>query len=160
MSWKQFAMKVAQSWLHRNTYSLLQPIRPGVTGNLPCGSTSLLPLLTSPVFIYTLTCAEWRDVSNDTRVSTIHSRTPEEKAKNHVMLTRKLPRKSSSTTHLPFLSSNPKILTAFRNTFSTKMKPTECPAKAKNEARKAKKEGGEKAKSKNFAFCACPNFTS
>ena len=36
----------------------------------------------------------------------------------------------------------------------------------KNEARKAKKKGGEEAKSKsqklsrNFAFCACPNFAS
>ena len=33
------------------------------------------------------------------------------------------------------------------------MKPTECPAKAKNEQRKAKKEGGEKAKSKSQDFC-------
>ena len=31
-----------------------------------------------------LTCAEWRDLSNHTRMSTIQSRTPEKKAKNHL----------------------------------------------------------------------------
>ena len=60
-------------------------------------------------------------------MSTIQSRTPEKKAKNH---------------HLPFLSANPKILKAFLKTLCTKMKPTKCPAiKKENEARKAKKEG-------------------
>ena len=61
-----------------------------------------------------------------------------------------------STTYLPFLSSNPKILKPFLKTFPTKMKPTnvnsqqkEKKKKRKNEARKAKKEGGEKAKSKS-----------
>ena len=44
---------------------------------------------------------------------------------------RKLPWKSCSTTHLPFLSSNPKILKAFLKTFPTKMKPTKCSAKEK-----------------------------
>ena len=52
------------------------------------------------------------------------------------------------------------------------MKPTKCPARKKtNEARKAKQEGGEKAKTKSqgccvtfkpkkfWAFCTCPNFT-
>ena len=34
-----------------------------------------------------LTCAEWRDLSNHTRMSTIQSRTLEKKAKNHVTLT-------------------------------------------------------------------------
>ena len=44
--------------------------------------------------------------------------------------------------HLPFLSSNPKILKAFVKTFHTKVKPTKCAARGKkNEARKAKKEG-------------------
>ena len=47
-----------------------------------------------------LMSAEWRDLSNHTRMSTIQSRTPENKAKNHVTLTRKLPWKSCSTTHL------------------------------------------------------------
>ena len=41
------------------------------------------------------------------------------------------------------------------------MKLTKGPAKAKNEARKAKEEERrEKKKSRNFAFWACPNFTS
>ena len=89
-----------------------------------------------------LTCAEWRDLSNHTRMSTIQSRTPEKEAKNHVTLTWKSPWKSCSIAHLPFLSPNPKILKAFLKTIPTKMKPTKCPAREKkNEARKAKKEG-------------------
>ena len=89
-----------------------------------------------------LTCAEWRDLSNHTRMSTIQSRTPEKQAKNHVTLTRKSPWKSCSITHLPFLSPNPKILKAFLKILPTKMKPTKCPEREKkNEARKAKKEG-------------------
>ena len=54
-----------------------------------------------------------------------------------------------STTNLPFLSSNPKILKAFLKTFPTKMKPTKCPTKEKkNETRKTKNNGrGEEAKS-------------
>ena len=46
-------------------------------------------------------------------------------------------------THLPFLSSNPKIKAFLATlTFPTKMKPTNCPAREKKkEARKAKKEG-------------------
>ena len=74
-------------------------------------------------------------------MSTNQSRTPEEKAKNHVTLSRKLPWKSCSTTHLPFLSPNPKILKAFLKTFPIKIKPTKCPAK--------EKKWGEKAKSKS-----------
>ena len=74
--------------------------------------------------------------------------------------------------HLPFLSSNPKILKAFLKTFPTKMKPTKCPAREKKRRQqKRKKRGGEKAKSKsqdrcitfkprNFAFRACLNFAS
>ena len=89
-----------------------------------------------------LTCAEWRDLSNHTRMSTIQSRTPEKEAKNHVTRTWKSSWKSCSITHLPFLSTNPKILKAFLKTLPTKMKPTKCPAREKkNEARKAKKEG-------------------
>ena len=47
------------------------------------------------------------------------------------------------------------------------MKPIKCQAREENEARKAKKRGGEKAKSRSqdccvkpkvFAFYACPNF--
>ena len=78
-------------------------------------------------------------------MSTIQSRTPEKKAKNHVRLIRKLPRKSCSTTPLPFLSPNPKILKAFLKTFPTKMKPTRSPAK--------EKKLGEKGKSKTQDCC-------
>ena len=121
-----------------------------------------------------LTSAEWSDLSNHTRMSTIQSRTPEKKEKNHVTLTRKLPWKSCSTTHLPFLSSKPKILKAFLKTFPTKMKPTKCPTKGKKwgkESEKIREERKRKVKVKtamsllnpttrNFAFCACPNFAS
>ena len=78
--------------------------------------------------------------------------------------------------HYPptFLSPNPKILKAFLKTFPNKMKPTRSPAKEKKiRQKKWKKRGGERAKSKsqdccvtfkpksrNFAFCACLNFTS
>ena len=88
-----------------------------------------------------LTCAEWRDLSNHTRMSTIQSRTPEKKAKKKCNIDLKISMKSCSTTHLPFLSSNPKIVKACPKTFPTKMKPTKCPTREKNEARKAKKEG-------------------
>ena len=91
-----------------------------------------------------LTCAEWRDLSNHTRMSTIQSRTPEKEAKNHVTRTWKSPWKSCSITHLPFLSSNPKILKAFLKTFPTKMKPTKCPAKEKKMRQKNWKRGEER----------------
>ena len=91
--------------------------------------------------LYMLTCAEWRDLSNHTRISTIQSRTPEKKEKNRVMLTRKLPWKSCSTIHPPFLSSNPKILKVFLKTLPTKMKPTKCPAKEKKWGKKSEKRG-------------------
>ena len=87
-----------------------------------------------------LACAEWRALSNRTRMSSIQSRTLEKKEKKHVTLTWKLPCqwKSCSTTRLPFLSSHSKILKAFFKTFPTKMKPTQCPGR-KIEARKVKK---------------------
>ena len=66
-----------------------------------------------------------------------------------------------SIAHLPFLSPNPKILKPFLKSIPTKMKPTKCPVREKKmRQEKRKKKGGEKAKSKNFAFCACPNFAS
>ena len=60
-----------------------------------------------------------------------------------------VPLPTYSTTHLPFLSSNPKILKAFLKTFPTKMKPTKCPAKEKKmrQEKRKKKGRGEKAKS-------------
>ena len=50
----------------------------------------------------------------------------EKKANNHITLTQKFSLKSCSSTHLPFLSSNPKILKAFPKTVPTKMKPIKC----------------------------------
>ena len=98
-----------------------------------------------------LAWTKWRDL---TRISTIQSRTPRKKAKNHVTLTWKSPWKSCSATHLPFLLSNPKILKAFLNTFPTKMKPTKCPAREKKiRQEKWKKRGAEKAKSKSQDGC-------
>ena len=91
-----------------------------------------------------LTCAEWRDLSNHNRMSTIQSRTPEKKAKHHVTLTLKFPWKSCPTTHLPSLSSNPKILKAFLKTFPIKMKPTKCPAREKKWGKKSEKRGEER----------------
>ena len=97
-----------------------------------------------------LTCAEWRDLSKQTRMSTIQARTPEKKAKKPCNIDLKIPWKTCSTAHLPFLSPNPKILKAFLKTFPTKMKPTKMPSKRKkNDARKPKKRGGEKEKSKS-----------
>ena len=86
-----------------------------------------------------LTCAEWINLSNHARMSTIQSRSPERKARNHVKLTWKLQWKSCSTTHLPFLSSNPDIL----KTFPTKMKPTKCPAKEKKMRQEIRNKRGE-----------------
>ena len=106
-----------------------------------------------------LTCAEWRDLSNHTRISTIQSKTPKKKAKNHVKLTWKFPWKSCFTTNPPFLSSNPKIIKAFLQTFPTKMTPTKCPAREKKmRQEKQKKRGGEKTKSKSQDCCVISKF--
>ena len=93
-----------------------------------------------------LTCAEWRDLSNHTRMSTIQSRTPEKKKKNHVTLTWKSPWKSCSIAHLPFLSPNPKILKAFLKTIPTKMKPTKIMSskRKKKWGKKSAKRGEER----------------
>ena len=82
-------------------------------------------------------------------MSTIQSRTPEKNTKKNVTSTWKFPWKSCSTTHLPFLSSNSKILKAFLTTFPIKMKPTKCPAKEKMVREKQKKRKREKAKSES-----------
>ena len=76
------------------------------------------------------------------------SRRPEKKAKNHVMLTWKLLWKSFSTTHLPFLLSNPKILKAFQKTFRTKMKLTKCLAAEKKKWGIRSERRGEERKRK------------
>ena len=69
-------------------------------------------------------------------MSTIQSRTLEKKAKKPCNIDLKI-------------SSYPKIqIVAFLKTFPTKMKPTNAQQGKKNEARKVKKRGGEKAKGK------------
>ena len=86
------------------------------------------------------TISEWAQFSH---------RTPEKKATNHVKLTWKFPWKSCSTCHLPFLSSNPKILKAFLKIFPTNMNPTKCQAREKKMRQEnGKKRGGGKTKSK------------
>ena len=118
----------------------------------PCGSMSFLVCITfnGQGQLCLLTCAEWRDLSNHTRMSTIQSRTLEKKAKNHVTLTWKFPWKSSSTTHLLFLSSYRKNLI----TFLFKLFPPKWSLlnaqqeKKKMRQEKWKKRGGEKAKGK------------
>ena len=95
-----------------------------------------------------LTCAEWRDLSNHTRMSTTQSRTPEKEAKNHVTRTWKSPWKSCSIAHLPFLSPNPKTLKAFLKTLPTKMKPIKCPAREKKKWGKKSEKRREERKRK------------
>ena len=101
----------------------LWPIRPWTAHSCPCGSTSLLLLVTASVltvknnFIHLLvqgeeifqTIPEWARFSRGDRRKM--------QKKKLVTLTRKYPWKSCFTTHLPFLSSNPKILKAFPKLF-------------------------------------------
>ena len=70
------------------------------------------------------------------------------KAKIHVILAWKFPWKSCSTTHLPFLSSNPKILKAFLKFFPSNWSLAKFPAK------ETRRGVGEKAKVKD----CCVNF--
>ena len=54
----------------------------------------------------------------------------------------------------PFIYRNTRIQKAYLKSFPTKMKHSKCPAKdKKTEARKTKKRGGEKAKSKRQDCC-------
>ena len=101
-----------------------------------------------------LTCADWRDLSNHTRMSTIQSRTLEKEAKNHMTLTSKSPWKSCSIAHLPFLSPNLKILKAVLKTLPTKMKPTKSPAREKKWGKKSEKRGEERKR--KFYFLRMP----
>ena len=78
------------------------------------------------------TIPEWAQSSQE------HQR---KKATNHVTLTWKFPWKSCPTTHLPFLSSNSKILKAFWKIFPPKWSLLNAQQKKRNEARKAKKKG-------------------
>ena len=74
---------------------------------------------------------------------------------------------------LPLNSSNPKILKAFLKTFPSKMKPTKINVQQKKKKMRQKRREERKQrvkvetavsflnlKTRKFAFCACPNFTS
>ena len=70
----------------------------------------------------------------------------QEKAKNHVTLTWTFPRKSCSTTHLPFLSYSPKILKAFLKPFPPKWSLLNAQQEKKMWGKKSKKRGEERKK--------------
>ena len=134
--------------LVRHGSCIIQLICPWTAHNRPCGSRSLPPLVTSSVLMGS------KGFSNCTRMSTIQSRRPGNKAENYVTLTQKFLWKPCFTTLLPFLSSNPKIVKAFPKTLPTKMKPSKCPAREKKKAGKAKEEGKkESEKKKSRLLC-------
>ena len=120
-----------------------QQIRPWAARNHRCRSTSLLLLVTSSVLMVKEWSAKWRDLSNHTRRGTIQSRTPEKKAKNRLTLTWKFPWKYCSTAHLPFLSSNPKILKPSLKNFPPKWSLPNAQQKKKKWGTKSKKRGEE-----------------
>ena len=132
-----------------NPFTLEPPVRIHVLSSIVCISFD------GQGQLCLLTCAEWRDLSNHTRMSTIQSRTPEKKAKNHVTLTWKFPWKSSSTTHLLFLSSYPKILIAFLfKLFPPKWSLPKCPQEKKKMRQEKWKRGeGRKRKEKSRPLC-------
>ena len=102
--------------------------------NRPWRTTSLLPLMTSSAL-----SIEWRDLSSHTIISTIQSRPQRKKNTMYVTLNWKFPWKSYSSTHLPFLSSNPKILKAFPKTISHQNEAYNV-LNLQQKKRKAKKE--------------------
>ena len=132
-------------WFTACSASFFQQIRPWAARNHRSGSTSLLLLVTSSVLMVKEWSAKWRDLSNHTRRGTIQSRTTEKKAKNRVTLTWKFPWKSCSTAHLPFLSSNPKILKPSLKTFPPKWSLLNTQQKKKKWAKKSEKRGEESA---------------
>ena len=82
--------------------------------------------------------------------------TGEKGKKNHVTLTPKFPWKSCFT-HLPFLSSNSKILKAFPKTIPSKVKLNEFPAKEKKMGQEKwiyEEERKKKWKEKSKDCCA------
>ena len=122
----------------------------------PCRSTSFLVCISfnGQGQLCLLTCAEWRDLSNHARMSTIQSRTLEKKAKNHVTLTWKFPWKSSSTTHLLFLSSYRKNLIAFLfKLFPPKWSLLNAQQEKKKWGKKSEKEGRRESQRKSQDRC-------
>ena len=107
---------------------------------------------------YPPTCAEWRDLSNHTRISTIQSRTPEKRAKNHVTLTGKF---SWNLVPPPTYLSFPLILRSWERSlkrFSPKWSVLNPQQKKKMKQEKRKVKVNQS--NRNFAFCACPNYAS
>ena len=82
--------------------------RPWAARDRPCGTTSFLPLVTSSALIVKDNFVHWlvqseeifQTIPEGAQFSQGHQR---KKAKNYVTLNWKFPRKSCSTTHLPFL---------------------------------------------------------
>ena len=116
-----------------------------------------------------LTCAGWRDLSNHTKWARFILGDQRKRQKTMYHWPEKF-HGNCFTTHIPFLLTDPKILKAFPNTFRTKMKPTKCLAREKKLGKKSEIRGEERklkrkvktagSRSRNFAFCACPNFAS
>ena len=84
-------------------------------------------------------------------MSTNQSRRPDKKAKKKTCNTDwpetgalKFPWKPCSNTHLPFLSSDPKILRAFPKPFPTKLKPLNAQQKKKWCGKKSERRGEER----------------
>ena len=93
-------------------------------------------------------------IACDVRMSmTIKSSRPEQKAKTHEKLTWKILEENLVPLHTHYffhlILRSPKFS---QNVFPTKMKPGKCPEK-KNGARKAKEEGGRRAKGKSQDCC-------
>ena len=84
-------------------------------------------------------------------MSRIQPSRPEKKAKNYLKLSQKLSWESWSTTHLPFPSSNFKILKAFPKTLPIEKKNllNAQHKKSKIKARKEKEEGRRERKKKS-----------
>lgn len=142
--WKK---KMSRNNLEHKIYRSFNPFTPELPMRIQFFSTTCdINSFNGQGQLCQLTSAGWREVSNHTctRISMIQSRKLEKKAKNYAMLTQKFPRKSCSTAHIPFLSSNPKIQKVCPETFPTKVRLTKCPAQEKQ-----KKRGWDKGKRKN-----------
>ena len=93
--------------------------------------------------------AEWRNLSNHNRMSTIQSRTPEKKAKNNVHWPKNF--QENLVPLLTYISfHNPMILKLFLKTFPTKMKPTKCPAREKKARQEKQKKEGRRESGKSL----------
>ena len=111
------------------------------------GQTQLCPLQ--------VTCAEWRDLSDHTRMSRFQSRTPQKMAKKPCNIDLKISMKILFHCRHYYVLSFPLILIS-KELFQKPFPPNWSllnPQPKKNEARKANKGGGEKVKSKSHGCC-------